>query len=558
MLDVVILGQLATVVLGAGAPGASAAVTWARAAVPAVVPAQDSVERARAVHLLNRIAYGPRPGDVELVLRTGVDRFLELQLRPEDIPDSAAAAYLARLDVLRMSARELGRVYLEQQRARRARQRDSVMAPRRAPTPPTGMRRYLGEFQQAVVARAVLSERQLYEVMVDFWTNHFNVFLGKGIDRFLLPSYIEGIIRPRALGKFEDLLIATARSPAMLFYLDNAQSVAPGAEPPQLRRLRERRRMSPMRMERRARADSMLARLERRMPRGLNENYARELLELHTLGVDGGYSQDDIIDVARILTGWGIDRRDGGVEFAFREWAHDRDAKVVLGRTFRAGRGMDEGVELLRFLARHPSTMRFVSAKLCERFVSDRPPDGCIDAGAHAWARTGGDIREVVRAILTSPEFWAPEHRGAKVKTPLEFVASAVRAVGGAPDTTLALAQVVGRLGQPLYLEPAPTGYPEHEEDWVNAGALLQRFNVALAIAAGRAPGVALPAASPIAITTDYDRLVDQVNRVILQHGASAHTVTVMRLQAAEITSASLARTLLIGLALGSAEFQRQ
>jgi uncharacterized protein (DUF1800 family) len=399
-------------------------------------------------------------------------------------------------------------------------------------------RRYAGELQQAAVARAALSDRQLYEVMVDFWTNHFNVFLAKGLERVLTPDYIERTIRPRALGRFEDLLAATARSPAMLFYLDNAQSVTPGARPPGAGR---RRPGEP----------------PRRTQQGINENYARELLELHTLGVDGGYTQQDVINVARVFTGWSIRRGPGGPEFTFNAWAHDRGSKLVLGREFHEG-GEREGRDLLHFLAGHPSTMRHVSAKLCARFVSDDPPDGCIDVAVHAWERTDGDIREVVRAIVRSPEFWAPEHRAAKLKTPLEFVVSAVRAVGGRPDSTLALAQIVGRLGEPLYLQSAPTGYAEREDAWANAGALLQRFNTAVALAAGRLPGVEFDPDAVVPPSDDPETAIAAVNRAILEGAASHTTLDAIRHQVTGIDDPATVRTLVIGLALGSPEFQRR
>jgi uncharacterized protein (DUF1800 family) len=397
------------------------------------------------------------------------------------------------------------------------------------------------------VLRATLSERQLYEVMVDFWTNHFNVFMGKGADRFLMASYIQETIRPHALGTFEDLLIATAKSPAMLFYLDNVQSVAPGSEPPQLRRPRMAgRQMRPLPEQ-----------LRQRMPRGLNENYARELLELHTLGVDGGYTQEDVVNVARVLTGWSIDLPRRGTEFTFHDWAHDRGEKIVLGTTFPAGQGMSEGVELLEMLARHPSTMRHVGSKLCARFVNDEPPSGCVDAAVRAWEASGGEIRDVLRAIFSSPEFWAAENRAAKTKTPLEFVASAVRAVGAVPDTTPALAQLVARLGQPLYLQEPPTGYPETQESWVNSGALLQRLNTAMAIAAGRAPGLTIDLDHVLPAGDDPEALVAAVNRVVLNGTGSPTTLKVIRDQVLVVRGPE-ARALAVGLALGSPEFQKQ
>jgi uncharacterized protein (DUF1800 family) len=542
----------------------------------------DSTQRANALHLLNRLTYGPRPGDVDRVLAMGVDRFIEQQLNPDKIRDDAVERRLEHFEILRLDAEDLGRIYQDEVRARRQRQlagaNDSARAePGEAPRRPRAgqplprARRLAGEFQQAAVVRATLSERQLYEVMVDFWTNHFNVFLGKGADRFLLPDYIEHTIRPNAMGKFEDLLIATAHSPAMLFYLDNVQSVVPGAVPPQLAEFERRAQrgqmprfgfgrrpiLFPPRRPDPARMDSLRQRIEQRIPKGINENYARELMELHTLGVDGGYTQQDVINVARIFTGWSMRPPRQGVGFVFNDWAHDRREKMALGHTFPAGHGEDEGVALLRMLANRPATMRHVSAKLCARFVADDPPDGCIDAGVHAWQQTGGDIREVLRAIFQSPEFWAPEYRGAKVKTPLEFVVSAVRAVGGEPDTTLALAQIVGRLGEPLYLDQPPTGYPETQDSWVNSGALLERLNVAMGIASGRAPGIAASLDELIQSDGDPVQLADRVNQVILEGTATPNTLRVLREQAGSLPPAQ-ARIMAVGLALGSPEFQKQ
>ena len=557
----------------------STAVAWSPARVGPTSRAKqspaDSVERARALHVLNRLAFGPGLGDVDRVVAMGVDRYIEQQLNPEKIKDDQLERRLASFEVLRTSPETQARIYVEEQRARQQRQRaagqdsarmgaNDVPPPGREPPSLNRARRLAGELQQAAVVRGTLSERQLYQVMVDFWTNHFNVFLGKGADRFLLPEYIEHAIRPNAMGRFEELLIATARSPAMLFYLDNVQSVAPGSRPPQLARLERARqamaRRRPGRVPGRPdprQLDSLRARIEQRIPQGINENYARELMELHTLGVDGGYTQQDVINVARILTGWSMTPPQQGARFVFNDWAHDTGEKVVLGRTFPAGRGQQEGSELLKLLANHPSTMRHVSAKLCARLLADDPPDGCVDAGVHAWERTAGDIRAVLRAIFRSPEFWAPEYRAAKVKTPLEFVVSAVRAVGGGPDSTLALAQVVGRLGQPLYLEQPPTGYPETQESWVNSGALLERLNVAMGIAAGRVPGIAVDPRALIPDWSDPGQLADLVNRRVLNGAASDNTLRVIREQTANLPPAQ-ARVMALGLALGSPEFQKQ
>src|SRR5213594_3610783 len=347
---------------------------------PALTP-RDS-----AFHALNRLAYGPRPGEVERVAREGVMRWIDRQLAPEQIADGDRAAREREFRVLHYERGDLAQLYLDAQRERRERKADTTADQTPGPVEQQG-RRLAGQLAELAVVRATISERQLYEVMVDFWTNHFNVFLGKGADRFLLPDYVEHVIRPHALGRFEDLLIATAESPAMLFYLDNWESVA----------------------------------------LGLNENYARELLELHTLGVDGGYTQQDVINVARIFTGWSIKRPRQGGDFEFHEWTHDEGEKQVLGVRFQASHGMDEGIRLLKLLANQPATMHHVSQQLCERFVSDDPPDGCVDDAVAAWRRSGGDLRQVLRAIFTSPDFWAPRTLGGKIKTPLEFVVSPAR-----------------------------------------------------------------------------------------------------------------------------------
>ena len=507
---------------------------WLVLAVPAALGAQGLTPRDSALHALNRLAYGPRPGEVDSVARVGVMRWIEQQLAFERVPDVRLAQRERDFKLLDLGREELAQRYGDALRQRREMQREMAQSgdttrPRGA-GPMREFRELGGELQQLAVVRAALSERQLREVMVDFWANHFNVFVGKGADRFLTPSYIEETIRPNALGRFEDLLIATAKSPAMLFYLDNAQSVAPGASPP---------------------------RRQPRAPRGLNENYARELLELHTLGVDGGYTQQDVIAVARIFTGWSIDRPQRGAGFAFHEWAHDHGEKQVLGVSIREG-GMDEGIRLLKLLANEHATMHHVSSKLCARFVSDDPPDGCVDAAVDAWHRTNGDIRAVLRAIFTSPDFWAPQALRAKVKTPLEFVVSAVRAAGAEPDSTLRLAQVVARLGQPLYLQPAPTGYPETQAQWVNSGALLGRMNAAVALAAGRLPGASVDLDEVVPATENYEALVDAVNARILAGTMSPHTRSVILEQLADVKDPMQARMLAIGLALGGPEFQRQ
>ena len=525
---------------------------------PALTP-QDS-----AFHALNRLAYGPRPGDVERVDADGVMRWIDRQLSPEEIDDHRLAERERQFQILEYDRRDLAAMYTEAQRERRERKlAPDTMADKEEASPVAQRgRRLAGEFAELAVVRAALSERQLYEIMVDFWTNHFNVYFAKGADRFLTPDYIEHTIRPRAMGKFADLLLAVAKSPAMLVYLDNWESVAPGSVPPAALRVRARpifgRRpglFGPVRDP--ARQDSMRRRALEGMPKGINENYARELLELHTLGVDGGYTQQDVIDVARIFTGWSIERPQQGGDFEFHDWAHDRGEKQALGVRFQAGRGMDEGVRLLKMLAGLPATMHHVSWKLCQRFVSDDPPDGCVDDAVAAWKRSSGDVREVLRAIFHGPDFWAAEKTRAKVKTPLEFVVSAVRAVAAEPDTSHRLAQVVARLGEPLYLHVAPDGYPEREAAWVNSGALLDRMNAAVALATGKLPGVTVTLDSIVALG-DADHLIGAVNERILGGTLSENTKQVLRRELVGISDPIQARALAVGLAIGGPEFQRQ
>ena len=511
-------------------------------------PGASLTPRDSAFHALNRLAYGARPGEADSIARVGVMRWIEQQLDADHVPDPRIAEHERQFKILDYDRADLAGRYRDATRERQRLQREAAATGdstrMRDARPMQEFRELGGQLQQLAIVRAAVSERQLREVMVDFWTNHFNVFVGKGADRFLLPSYIEETIRPRAFGRFEDLLIATAESPAMLFYLDNAQSVAPGSRPPAQRPpaflLRRRFGMNEMPEERRQR--------EQRRPTGINENYARELLELHTLGVDGGYTQQDIIEVARIFTGWSIEPPERGSGFVFRDWAHDHGTKHVFGLTFRDD-GKDEGIKLLKFLANEYATMHHVSAKLCARFVADEPPDGCVDAAVAAWQQTHGDIRAVLRAIFTSPDFWSAQAVRSKVKTPFEFVVSAVRATGVEPDDTPRLAQLVARLGEPLYQQPAPTGYAETEEHWVNSGALLARMNAAMMLAKD---------CSSIPAIDDHAQLVEMINQQLLAGTMSAHTRTVILEQLTDIHDPEQARVMAVGLALGGPDFQRQ
>jgi uncharacterized protein (DUF1800 family) len=345
-----------------------------------------------------------------------------------------------------------------------------------------------GDLKEGKVFRALYSNRQLEEVLVDFWFNHFNVFEGKnvqiqpqGVVRMLLASYERDAIRPHVLGKFKDLLLATARHPAMLYYLDNWESLSPDAL--------ETLRVGPFA------AGPGVAQIYARQARGLNENYGREVMELHTLGVDGGYTQADVIAVARCFTGWTISQPAKKPEFVFASFMHDTGEKVVLGRTIAAGGGEQDGLQAIDILARHPSTAKFISRKLAERFVSDDPPQSLVDRMAQTFTKTDGDLRAVLQTMFASPEFFSEGAWDAKVKSPFEMVVSAVRALGGEAADTFTLAQKIADLGEPLYDKLDPTGYPETGEAWLNTANLLGRVNFATALASGQIPGVKVDSA---------------------------------------------------------------
>ncbi|HEU4996314.1 MAG TPA: DUF1800 domain-containing protein [Gemmatimonadaceae bacterium] len=461
---------LGTVVACIACSGGTSAPHLAR-----IAPIQSELTRDEQIaHALSRLSYGARPGDIDLVRRVGLERWIALQLTPERIKDPAGDSAVASYESLATPTNELTAAFREVRMARRdttRRGEPAIMQSRR------DLQMAVNEVGSAKLARAVVSERQLYEQMVDFWENHFSVFVGKGQTRLFIPSYDRDVIRPLALGRFRDLLGAVAQSPAMLFYLDNAQSGADSTH----RTLAELGRSS-----RRPFAG-------RRRP-GLNENYARELMELHTLGVDGGYTQQDVIEVARALTGWSIDQAAGA--FVFRPAIHDADEKMVLGSRLEAGRGIEDGEQVLDILARHPSTARFITRKLAVRFVSDSAPPELVSRCAAVFTKTDGDIRQVVQCVVTSPEFFSKRAYRAKVKTPFEVVASALRAAEATPDGSPRATQIVARLGQPIFGRQTPDGWPDRAEEWVNAGAMVNRVNFGLSLAQGRAPGVRLKQAS--------------------------------------------------------------
>jgi uncharacterized protein (DUF1800 family) len=478
-----------------------------RSAIPAKADART------AVHVLDRLGFGARPGDVARVQQIGLAAYIEQQLYPERIADGALASRLSEFPTLTMSASQLSSEYFnpatqarrqaQQQDAAKARAQgaDAAMMAATPPPPPqqTPEMRMLqqqaqspiNELMQAKILRATLSERQLEEVLVDFWFNHFNVFVGKGQVREFLTEYEREAIRPNVLGNFRTMLGATAHSPAMLFYLDNFQSSSPNAgrqgNPNQMQRLMDPRLSPAQRRQIEARMGEMPPNQPQRPQRGLNENYARELMELHTLGVDAGYTQQDVIEVAKILTGWTIDRPQQGGGFIFRPQMHEGGTKTVLGQKFKED-GEKEGERLLDMLAAHPATAKHISFKLAQRFVADEPPQALVDRAAKKFLDTKGDLREVTRTILTSPEFFDPKFRAAKVKTPFEFVISAARATNAHIMSAQPMVQALRELGMPLYGAQPPTGYSMTADAWVNTGALLNRMNFAVQMLAGGQP----------------------------------------------------------------------
>jgi len=621
-------------------------------------------EQKRALHVLNRLTFGPRPGDLERVKAMGVDKWIEQQLHPEKIDDSELDTRLRSLPTLAMSTPQLiekfpppeairaiadGKqslpsdpveraVYVAQleryQEKQEKKQEVGATATdvdnspekmgRAATTEEDGIparkklqallemppdarfeallvlspeqRRTLSpalkgknedltagmtpkqhevvmalanpqevaadELRQAKLLRATYSERQLQEVLTDFWLNHFNVFIGKGMDRYFLTAYERDVICPHTLGKFEDLLVATAQSPAMLFYLDNWLSVGPNSEKatgvaaPGTRR---RKTSAPRKPGKRV---------------GLNENYGRELMELHTLGVNGGYTQKDVTEVARVFTGWTLKPPREGGEFTFDERIHDPGEKTVLGHRIKF-RGKKEGLEVLHILAHHPSTAKLVSTKLALRFVSDNPPATLVDRMARTFLKKDGDIREVLKTMLNSPEFWGEDDYRAKVKTPLEFVVSALRVTQADITDARALTQQLQRMGMPLYGMQPPTGYSMKADTWINSSALLERMNFALALSTGRLKGVRVdserwlarePGSLPVEAPASQQTL-DALESCLLEGEVSeqTHRTIAARLDDPEISQRKLddpARapnvSLIAGLLLGSPEFQKR
>ena len=536
---------------GCGAPafGAGAAPPTGAAPADALRVAPPLAEARRILHVLNRVGFGPRPGDVERVRAVGLEAWIDHQLHPETIDDRATERALAELASIRLSIPEALHEYPRPDPGLREKVQNGEMTrAEMMETYPPEKRpfRIAAELQAAKTLRAVESERQLQEVMVDFWFNHFNVFAEKGDVRWYVAPYERDVIRPNALGRFPDLVRASARHPAMLFYLDNWLSARPGFTVP----------VGP----------------NKGRKAGLNENYARELMELHTLGVDGGYTQTDVTEVARAFTGWSIDRPQVEGRFVFRPHVHDTGEKVVLGHRIPAGGGQDDGERVLEILTHHPATARFIATKLVRRFVADTPPPALVARVAATYLKTEGDIRAMLRAIFSSPEFYGEDAYRAKVKKPFEFVASAVRALGATVDAQAAfgLARASAEIGEPLYQAQPPTGYPDRAEAWVTSGALLARMNFALALASGRYPRVTVDPGALVAGADPRspDAVLDRLLAVLVAGQTSAETRAVL---AAQLTNPEITRlspddrgpantdvAKLAALVLGSPEFQRR
>ena len=602
-------------------------------------------DRAEIVHVLNRITFGPRPGDVEAVEKMGLRAYIEQQLHPETIDDSAVEREVSQYELLQMSAPELTKIYYDDTKRALKKQKklaaangsapgapapssptmmpgqgETAPAPIDAPAaavagqvpaeqPPAGQTSggvanamqeavkwrsvaAIGQLEDAKLVRAVDSQRQLQEVLVDFWSNHFNVDVKKGPCRVLAITEDRDVIRPHIWGKFRDLLEATAKSPAMLQYLDNATNTV-------------QRTLSPREQEMRARilaAMPGLATAAGQTPNpdmqpkkvgGINENYGREIMELHTLGVDGGYTQQDVQEVARCFTGWTYNKLLTG-EFLFRPRQHDDGAKVVLGHAIPAGGGIQDGETVLDILASSPACAHFISKEMCERFISDDPPAALVDRIAGVFTQTQGDLRQVIDSILTSPEFLSPESFGNKIKSPLEFAVSAVRAsestlVARDPPPldklrpTLEGAGVLGRgkaadriskakrqslnwhvleLGEPLYACTPPTGYTEISKNWVSPGALIERLNFALALTQQQVSDVRFDTQKILGgIDLDHpEKVLDQCVAVLLQNNITDATRKVLTASAVPTpgTSQTVNPAKLIALILGSPEFQRK
>ena len=575
------------------------------------LPITELTEDEAILHAMNRLAYGPRPTDVEEVRQLGLEKWIEQQLHPEAINDADLNQRLQRYPSITMSSKRLLEEFprpdqnAKQQGLTKEQAKDQYEQRQKAKQQEAesqiivtgndnldkaqqqlaklqGPNRIIAELSMAKVDRAVYSNRQLQAVMEDFWFNHFNVFANKGDDKWLLTAYERDTIRPHAMGKFQDLLLATAKSPAMLFFLDNYLSADPAAVA----------RQEALKNFRRARYQGAFAggsmptpgtfpgpatsgppaangaAAPKKPERGLNENYGREVMELHTVGVDAGYTQQDVIQMAECLTGWTIHEPRRDPEFFFDEKIHGAGKKVVMGRTFNYG-GEKDGEEALKMLANKPATAKFVSTELPRHFVSDNRPQSLIDRMAKSFSSSNGDIRVVLRTMIYSPEFWSKDAYRAKVKTPFELVASTARALNSEVTITLPLSQWVGRMGEPLYLCQPPTGYSDKAETWVNTGALLNRLNFALAFAGDKMGGATVDLNNMLGeeAARDPNAALSRSIQVFLDGQISPSTQATLeaRLKDPQILQARLDdpvkqvnEGLIVGLVLGTPEFQRR
>ncbi|HEV7968930.1 MAG TPA: DUF1800 domain-containing protein [Candidatus Acidoferrales bacterium] len=529
------------------------------------LPIRELNEEEAILHAVNRLGFGPRPGQVEQIEKTGLENWIQAQLHPENIGDPIVDARLAQYPALGLTAAGLLDQYPPQDVAAKRlgmkveeyqkRFQDLAKQPGGLSTLPfKDQNEIVNDVMEAKMIRAVYSERQLAEQLSDFWFNHFNIFIYKDVDRWYLIPYERDAIRPRVLGKFRDLLEATAKSPAMLYYLDNSSSADPHAF--------DRLKLHPVR----ARPGEKLPPLGPK--RGLNENYGRELMELHTLGVDGGYKQQDVVEVARAFTGWTIDSPRENPVFYFDGRIHDPDPKRVLGKNIKGG-GIKDGERVLDLLAKNQQTARHISLQLAEHFVSDDPPPALVARMARTFEKSKGDMRAVVTTMIYSPEFWSRAAFRAKVKTPFELVASTTRALGADVDQPLQLAQWVSRIGEPLYQCLPPNGYSDKAVTWVSTGALLNRVNFAVALTSNKVRGAQVDINSLVGadVGANPQLALDRIESEFLAGQVSDSTRSTLEKEMTEprilgaklddpVTQVNV--SLITGLVLGSPEFQKR
>jgi uncharacterized protein (DUF1800 family) len=529
------------------------------------LPITELNEQEAILHALNRLGFGPHPGEVEQIEKTGLENWIQGQLHPENIPDPMIDARLAEYPALGLSAANLLEEYPPPDVAAKRlglkvdeyqkRLQDVAKQPQgTASLPFRDQQEIVNQLMQAKLLRAIYSEHQLSEQLEDFWFNHFNVFIYKDLDRWYMIPYERDAIRPHVLGKFRDLLEANAKSPAMLFYLDNFSNAAPRAV--------SRLTLHPVT------ARPGMKSSPAGPKRVLNENYGRELMELHTLGVDGGYTQQDVIDVARAFTGWTIQSPRENPAFYFDERLHDPDPKRVLGKKINAG-GIKDAEQVLDLLAKNPHTAHHISLQLAQHFVSDNPPEALVKRMTKTFEKSKGDIRAVMTTMIYSPEFWSRTAFRAKVKTPFELVVSTVRALGADVDQPQQMAQWVTRMGEPLYQCLTPNGYSDAASSWVSTGALLNRMNFAIALTNNKIRGAQVDV-NPLVgsdVSGNPKLALDRVETVFLAGQLSDTTRATLdkEISDPQILGATLDDPvkqvnlkLLTGLVLGSPEFQKR